>query len=753
MGIRIGIGSLKIGQGSTGVDWSSYWATHKITSVSSETSDFIVPVNIHKGINVTGKVTDRDIYFNGKCKNDFSDVEFTDVDGNVLDSYITNINNVNIEYDDNVPIASHLLANGDILACRNNGVTNVIAISSDNCVTWDVLYNANSVLSFVDSRGYYFITDRTEKVLKRSIDGGKNWVTVYDMSSLAAGVVIDQYNCCEDGDGNLYFGRYQREAVPTALKSIDGGATFTEIFSPTAIPAREQNAPYLVGDMVRPSTANGKIYVCYTAGTTADTDVVDWPTSTFVNKTDGTVVWQLSGFVHFHGLAIDPYTGYLYGEIDGVSGVIRSIDAGATWKCIFKAPQNIRAAGRQIYFGDGYRIFSGSDLDGFALLKTTDDVTLTPLVTNGMNVQGLAGYNGVIYASLVLYGYSTYCQIIKSEDDGDTWQTIWVAPHDETGGFLGYTYFNTPAIIGGELQMFLHNNGAIEPGRLKIGGSNYQAIAFVKIPSLVEDYTLKARGGVTSNSAQTLFLANSISPLLRVKFDEGTGVPADSSASPYSTTIAGTGEWQNEGGRFAGPVLPKITTINKSYDFKGDGYLQVTGSEAFPDKNYTAFCWFKSSTPVGSAVIFCKGLMTGEGWVLKLYTASGGLSFTYGKTGGGTLTVVYSYRLAPSIGLCDGTWHMIGIILTDDSPAKYAFIIDGMILNSNGVLNEFTSLQNDPASSTRLFRIGATTNNANYLTGSISDMQLYSGVLTASQVRSIYEDRPLLATEPIIELI
>jgi hypothetical protein len=28
MGIRIGIGSLKIGQGSTGVDWSSYWATH-----------------------------------------------------------------------------------------------------------------------------------------------------------------------------------------------------------------------------------------------------------------------------------------------------------------------------------------------------------------------------------------------------------------------------------------------------------------------------------------------------------------------------------------------------------------------------------------------------------------------------------------------------------------------------------------------------------------------------------------------------
>lgn len=27
MGIRIGIGSLKIGQGSTGVDWSSYWAT------------------------------------------------------------------------------------------------------------------------------------------------------------------------------------------------------------------------------------------------------------------------------------------------------------------------------------------------------------------------------------------------------------------------------------------------------------------------------------------------------------------------------------------------------------------------------------------------------------------------------------------------------------------------------------------------------------------------------------------------------
>jgi hypothetical protein len=41
MGIRIGIGSLKIGQGSTGVDWSSYWAT-----LISATVENAAPTNV-----------------------------------------------------------------------------------------------------------------------------------------------------------------------------------------------------------------------------------------------------------------------------------------------------------------------------------------------------------------------------------------------------------------------------------------------------------------------------------------------------------------------------------------------------------------------------------------------------------------------------------------------------------------------------------------------------------------------------------
>jgi len=53
------------------------------------------------------------------------------------------------------------------------------------------------------------------------------------------------------------------------------------------------NVARVVGDMVRPTTPNGKIYRCITAGTSHAADEPDWGSLGFAGTiTDGTVVWE-----------------------------------------------------------------------------------------------------------------------------------------------------------------------------------------------------------------------------------------------------------------------------------------------------------------------------------------------------------------------------------------------------------------------------------------------------------------------------
>lgn len=58
--------------------------------------------------------------------------------------------------------------------------------------------------------------------------------------------------------------------------------------------ARANTTAYLVGDVVRPASANGHLYECVTAGTSAGS-APTWPTDAGKDVTDGTVVWTEAG--------------------------------------------------------------------------------------------------------------------------------------------------------------------------------------------------------------------------------------------------------------------------------------------------------------------------------------------------------------------------------------------------------------------------------------------------------------------------
>lgn len=68
----------------------------------------------------------------------------------------------------------------------------------------------------------------------------------------------------------------------------------------SAAPAHATSTAYLVGDIVRPASANGHIYRCIVAGTSGGS-APTWPTNPGEDVTDGSVTWEEMGssFVRF----------------------------------------------------------------------------------------------------------------------------------------------------------------------------------------------------------------------------------------------------------------------------------------------------------------------------------------------------------------------------------------------------------------------------------------------------------------------
>ena len=63
----------------------------------------------------------------------------------------------------------------------------------------------------------------------------------------------------------------------------------------TAVPAWAANTAYVVGDFVKPSTTNGYVYECVTAGTSHLTTEPTWGTTLGADTTDNTVTWRCRG--------------------------------------------------------------------------------------------------------------------------------------------------------------------------------------------------------------------------------------------------------------------------------------------------------------------------------------------------------------------------------------------------------------------------------------------------------------------------
>jgi hypothetical protein len=656
--------------------------THILTGTGSEETDYVFPLHVHRGTR-SGDTGTSDVYMLDRCNTNFSDVYFTDRAGNTLSHYLHSYGNYETIPQEAIGDTSIILSNGKIIASRVDGITDGVAESTNNGQNWTEIYaplGADEVqLVGVSALGYIFIHDGS--LFRRSIDDGENWTTVIDALAVGGTAHFRPYGFAEAANGVLFAGRYQDTYDAALYRSLDDGATWE---------------------------------IIYTGGETEQ---------------------------HFHGVAIDLYTGLLYAGIDGSGrNTIRSANATdpetAAGDITFTKIMDSDFV--QALFGDGWRMFSIENpvLNGSTIistvLRTTDDITFTSEILTNLCGRVVRQVGNNIYLATSAQYNQRYPMILQRQND-ETWKTIRTSLFDATAQNLGWRMaFGEGTPTGSENQLLVgHENSAgYKNLRLFDGGNHYQALYYVKIPTLPaagEQINIHWNGSGVS----TLDTFNDVTLaglLGRWKLDEGTGTAITdiSGNNKNGVLTSGLGGWNAAGIKRAGAEIPDIVLPGASYHFNGSR-IEITGSDTDEDfqftNNFTVLCWYKSTNSARQWLVG-KGLVSGNNWSIRTQEGSGFLRFFYSQNA--------SHDVAPYIPASDGGTHFVGVSISSDN--KITWVVDGKDYAAVALDAPITA--NDG-----LVTIGADASGALPFVGDEDDIQIYNAALTAAQMRKIYEAR------------
>lgn len=660
-----------------------------IAGLATEKTNYTIPIYVHRGKQVSESLS-SDVFLDGKCKTDFSDVYFEDGNGNKLDHYIASIGNHEYRLsDNNLGYINLICKNGDILSTSvpNLGTLNYsyLSKSTDNGVTWTMLYYATGsiICLYEDSHGYLYIGVGFK--VYRSIDLGVTFSQVLDFTAVSGKLILS--NITENVNGDIYIGRYQAANNNVAIfKSTDGGATFNSIYAEA--------------------------------------------------------VHQ-----HCHAVKCDPVTGYVYAGLDGTTfAVVRSVDNGANWTTL-----NAPASGANpdaIYCGNGYRLFGSEDQSqANTMYRTTDDITFTTVLKTGHLITCINKINGILFAVGQSLQRNCYPALFTSTDEGLTWKTIRVFDFTKTA-FSGYDVNNvTMGIPKGEtLQQLIlgrFTTTDLKTARLIGSGNNYEALCYVKIPTLTTSgITIKVKSAGLKPSTTDAFVDPAISNLiLWYKLNEGSGtVINDSSGNGHNGVLTmGQGSWLTNKTRRIGSNVPEIKQPGSSLRCAGSGYtgkssIDVTGSNTDPAfqliKNFTVLAWINPLALDNYSLI---GNITGfYGWGIQI----AGANKLYFNIGNGTSHEIHTAIQAGMNFYAMGNTFMVGAIVTNDTIGKIKFIMNG---NVSAPLAKTTEI----ALNNCLITVCDKAIASYKYSGDLDDVRIYNRELTELEIRSIYEMRNL----------
>ena len=671
---------------------------------------YIIRLHVHKGLQ-RGDETPDDVFLDNKCRDDFCDVRFKDKDGLPLKYYKHSVANAEIIKDNRLGKQNFILPDGSILMSdydKGQG----ISISGDNAASWTKVYPGEGKIIFISSIGDCFgftsisPTSGTHRLIRSDANDTNHttWTAVGPDMSDVSGELLHT-SIAEDADGNLYCGRYQFSDAIFLMKSVDRGISWIDI------------------------TPSG-----------------------------------FSAYQHVHGVHVDTNVSpnVIYAGLDSAAPIaIKSINSGGSW-----INTNCPVAGNfnQMISGDGFRLFSGeaSVNGGYSIIRTTDDITYTPVLLASQSISGMQKIGNTIYAFGSTNGANGYAQVYISEDDGVTWKTIWFDNFWTDGATSAGLRYATPygrpigettdqLLIGG-----LSNSNPKRFGnyRLLHGDDHYMALYFVEVKNFNadEDFIFVTCGNEDAEQSDNSIFSPTIQSgmLAWYNFNESSAdiIALDASGKGNAATITfGGGSRSDSDGARAGYISPPILQPGRHLHFSGTTKVQINGSDSNPEfsfvKNFTYLTWIQfTQFDTTLRWIMGRGAHSTNPLAIELRTAGGDIQFRYHN--GTTLTQNQSaanYRFIRSC-LADGNWHMLACTLDDSTPPKLEWTIDSV--DSGQITLDATPV----LGTQRIFGIGMGSDGAQPFIGNLDNPQIYSPALTSVQRRQIFESKNLASVEP-----
>ncbi|MDZ7292592.1 MAG: glycoside hydrolase [candidate division KSB1 bacterium] len=273
--------------------------------------------------------------------------------------------------------------------------------------------------SFVTNDNIIYAGDFDGRLLK-SMDGGTTWNEIFKTDRGADGYRV----VFVDSKGNIFA---CRDRVGFLFRSTDQGKTFhtnlelsdNDLSSCWAIAENKKGwlfaSEYAQGDM---SERCAYLYRSKDFGET-------WE-----------VIYHNPNARHFHTLAIDPYTGYIYatsGDGEHEAALYRSTDEGDHWTILKRGSTQWQFT--SIAFTRKYRFFGSDSTQGADIYRTSDDENFQLALKIPHTEKftfwawGRVDRNGnILFGSWTQLGYAEPKRadgvIYLSRDQGETWKKV-----------------------------------------------------------------------------------------------------------------------------------------------------------------------------------------------------------------------------------------------------------------------------------------------------------------------------------------
>lgn len=565
---------------------------------TKDMDNVVVRLGLHKGSS-SGIPTWDEIFFDGDCNNDFSDIRVKDSDGKILDYRM--IHNGNYEV-----IKDKRFLNNRICYDSQKRLFQYTRYTEDGGTTWRNISGtifADWDILFIDSRDYiYGNADGRIWLLKPDINANysfDNKIEVVDMR-----VTNGQTNIYPKGsagvettEGYIFFGQYQLNSNPVLFRSINkdmtpdaNGKYFRIIYSQTVYD-KDGNTGRYQACMYSQSLVDE-----YSAKLGVQLGLTD------VEKTDQ----------HCHNLYYHAPTNTIYASFDNSESkygpcVFKSIDNGNTWTQVVidkywasirsrdYTPAYINPSGTFAIGGGETGMLGGHTLNKIDLINEggvlREIKSYTSLKSHGTGIRQVKAWDNdeyyLVTGLLAQGGGRCTARIATSTDKGKTWKSIYHNDDfDNDSSYksgYGIRYLTDTIVAKGTDEKCIYCGGYglhHNPLRIMVGGTHYYGEIYVNVGHVNAGQTITLT--IENNYAMAMpkaevFKRDIIKPIFHLPLNEGQGTTVrDMDGNEYP--IIGRVEWDSydESADF-GDFVPKLNNYveNSGLSLKQGAFIKL----------------------------------------------------------------------------------------------------------------------------------------------------------------------------------